>query len=254
MKRIKLIRACLSAALAQAVRWDLLIRNPVPLVEPPHEEEEEPRPLTPHQAAALLAVARGHEFEQLYTVMLATGLRISEALGLRWFDAERAEQGGADVDAKQIHVRQQLTIIPGQPWRLTPPKSKSGKRTVPLIPVAVAALQAQRKRVLEYRLRCPTDWPDHEFVFCDELGEPIVGRRVERVFKQHLKRAGLLATPTRCRTCGRSWHSKPDTTCAKPRAVEATFTPHSLRHSCGTWLTAQRVPDAGQVSVSGDDS
>jgi hypothetical protein len=47
VKRIKMIRACLPSALAQAVRWNLLGRNPVPLVEAPHEDEAEPRPLTP---------------------------------------------------------------------------------------------------------------------------------------------------------------------------------------------------------------
>ncbi len=252
VKRIKLIRAALSAALAQAVRWNLLVRNPVPLVEPPHEEDQEPWPLTPKQAAMLLDVARGHEFEQLYTVMLASGLRISEALGLRWFDPARADQGGAELEAKQLHVRQQLTIIPGRPWRLMPPKSKSGKRTVPLIPAAIEALQAQRRRVLEYRVRCPVDWPEHDLVFCDELGQPIVGRRVERVFKQHLKRAGLLETLRRCRSCGRGWHSDPDATCLKPKAMDPT--PHSLRHSCGTWLTAQRVPDRVVMAILGHTS
>jgi integrase len=227
VKRIKLIRACLSAALTQAVRWNLLVRNPVSLVEPPHEEQEEPRPLTPEQAARLLSVARGHDFEQLYTVMLATGLRISEALGLRWFDVDRAELGGVDLEAKQLHVRQQITIIPGQPWTLTPPKSKSGKRSVPLIPVAIAALHAQRARGLELQVHAfPGTWQEHGFVFCDELGQPIVGRRVERVFKQHLQRAGL---PT-------------------------DFTPHSLRHSCGTWLTAQRVPDRVVMGILGHSS
>jgi integrase len=227
VKRIKLVRACLSAALAQAVRWNLIVRNPVSLVEPPTEEEKEPRPLTPEQAARLLAVARGHEFEQLYTVMLATGLRISEVLGLRWFDADRAELGGVDLEAKQLHVRQQITIIPGQPWCLTPPKSKSGKRTIPLIPVAIAALQAQRKCTLELQVHAfPGTWQEHGFVFCDDLGQPIVGRRVERVFKQHLQRADL----------------------------PADFTPHSLRHSCGTWLTAQRVPDRVVMGILGHSS
>lgn len=226
VKRIRLIRAALSAALTQAVRWNLIIRNPVPLVEPPHEEEDEPQPLTPEQATALLAAARGHEFEQLYTVMLATGLRISEALGLRWFDPGRSELGGVDLDGKRLHVRQQITIIPRQAWRLTPPKSKSGRRTIPLIPAAVAAFEAQHTRTLEYRRRCPVDWPEYDLVFCDELGQPIVGRRVERIFKRHLQLAGL---PT-------------------------NLTPHALRHSCGTWLTAQRVPDRVIMGVLGHSS
>jgi integrase len=90
----------------------------------------------------------------------------------------------------------------------------------------VAALQAQRKRTLGYRLQCPAEWPEEDLVFCDELGRPIVGRRVERVFKQHLKRAG---PPT-------------------------GLTPHSLHHSCGTWLTAQRVPDRVIMGILGHSS
>jgi integrase len=252
VKRIGSVRAALSAALSQAVTWNLLIRNPVPLVEPPHEQDEEPRPLTPDQAARLLAVAEGHEFEQLYTVMLATGLRISEALGLRWYDPDHADQGGVDLDEKRLHVRQQTTIIPKQPWRLSSPKSRSGRRTIPLIPAAVAALHVQRKRTLGYRLRCPVDWPEHDLVFCDELGRPIVGRRVERVFKQHLERAGLLAALRRCRSCGRGWHAAPDGVCDKPKAADPT--PHTLRHSCGTYLTAQRVPDRVIMAILGHSS
>jgi integrase len=53
-----------------------------------------------------------------------------------------------------------------------------------------------------------------------------VGRRVERIFKRHLKEAG---PPTE-------------------------LTPHSLRHSCGTWLTAQRVPDRVIMAVLGHSS
>jgi integrase len=189
----------------------------------------------------LLVHAAGHEFEHLYTLMLATGLRISEALGLRWPDI--------DADKRRLQVRQQLTVIPGEPWQLTPPKSKSGRRSVPLIPAGIAALSAQRKRVLEYRLRCPADWPEHDLVFCDELGEPLVGRRVERVFKQHLERAGLLSILRRCRTCGRAWHTSADAVCTKPTPLDPT--PHSLRHSTGTYLTARGVPDRVVMEILG---
>jgi integrase len=73
---INLTRATLSGALNQAVKWNLLARNPVSLVEPPYDEDNEPQPFTPEQAAAFLQSVAGHEFAQLYTAMLATGLRI----------------------------------------------------------------------------------------------------------------------------------------------------------------------------------
>jgi integrase len=204
--------------MAQAVKWGLAVRNPVPLVGPPHEEDVEPEPLTPAQAATFLRAINGHEFEYLLTVMLASGLRIGEALGLRWPDV--------DLDKRRLQVRQQLTVIPGERWQLTPPKSKSDRRTFGLIPAAISALRSQRARVLEYRLRCPTVWPEQDLVFPDELGNPLVGRRVERVFKQLLGRAGL---PT-------------------------TFTPHSLRHSTATYLTAMDVPPRVIMEIMGHSS
>jgi len=88
---------------------------------------------------------------------------------------------------------------------------------------AIAALQAQRRRVLEYRLRCPAPWPAHDLVFCDELGQPLVGRRLERLFKQPIRQAGL----------------------------PSTFMPHALRHSTGTYLTAMGVPDRVVMEILG---
>jgi len=97
---------------------------------------------------------------------------------------------------------------------------------VPLIPAAVAALNAQHERVVEFRRAQLAPWPIHDLVFCDQLGEPIVGRRVERVFQQLLERAGL---PT-------------------------TLTPHSLRHSTATYLMAMGAPHRVMMEVMGHSS
>jgi len=210
-KSIDLVRATLSGALTQAMRWGLILRNPVSLVQPPYSEDEEPRALTPEQATALLNAVAGHEYEQLYTVMLATGLRIGEALALRWQDVE--------LERNRLHVRQQLTVLPGQPVQFTPPKSRSGRRTIPLIPAAVTALRAQRAIDDAHLV-------GSLLVFSNELGQPLVGRRVERLFKECLRKAHM---PT-------------------------TFTPHSLRHSTATYLMARGVPARVIMEIMGHSS
>ena len=193
-------------------------RNVVPLTEAPRSSVEEPQPLTPEQAQAFLNAAAGHEFEHLFTVMLATGLRIGEALGLQW--------SAVSVESQRLQVRRQLIEIPRQPRRFGEPKSASGKRSIPLIPVAVAALHAQRAKVLKYKLVAGTGWQDQDLVFPDQIGRFLVSRRVDRVFKSLLVQAGL---PT-------------------------TFTPHSLRHSTGTYLTACGVPDRVVMEMLGHSS
>jgi integrase len=215
---ISLVRACLCSALTRAEKWQLVQRNVVPLTEAPRSSVDEPQPLTPEQAQAFLHAAAGHEFEHLFTVMLATGLRIGEALGLQW--------SAVNLESTRLQVRKQLIEIPRQPRRFGEPKSASGKRSVPLIPAAIAALHAQRARVLQYKLVAGSAWQDQDLVFPDYIGRFLVSRRVDRVFKSLLGQAGLATT----------------------------FTPHSLRHSTGTYLTARGVPDRVVMEMLGHSS
>lgn len=66
-----------------------------------------------------------------------TGMRASELRGLRWEDV--------DLDAGVIHVRQRAD----QWGHMGPPKSKAGRRDIPLGPMVISTLK-------EWRLACPT--------------------------------------------------------------------------------------------------
>ena len=62
-----------------------------------------------------------------------TGLRLSELRGLCWPDV--------DLEAGMIHVRQRADA-----WgKMGPPKSKAGKRDIPLAPIVVNALKQWQK-------------------------------------------------------------------------------------------------------------
>ena len=65
-----------------------------------------------------------------------TGMRLSELRGLRWSDL--------DLEAGMIHVRQRADA-----WgHIGPPKSKSGKRDIPLAPLVLNTLK-------QWRINCP---------------------------------------------------------------------------------------------------
>jgi len=86
----------LRTALGQAVKWQLLARNPVDAVEPPRAAHKEMRALDEQESAKLLA---GFERSRLYTpvfVAVTTGLRRGELLALRWTDL--------DLDAGQLII------------------------------------------------------------------------------------------------------------------------------------------------------
>ena len=77
-------RSVLRAALNQALRWELVSRNAAALTDPPRYRAREIQPLTPAQARTLLDAVAGHRLEALISVGLGLGLRLGEALGLRW--------------------------------------------------------------------------------------------------------------------------------------------------------------------------
>jgi integrase len=150
---------------------------------------------------------------------VATGLRAGEARGLRWADVD------LDAAAPAIQVRQHVIEVPGQGRMFEAPKSQHGRRTIPLIPIAVSALQAQHRRVSEMRLRAGPLWQGNDLVFPAELGEPLLSRRLRDRFTRIARQAGL-----------------------------KNVTPHTLRHSTGTFLLAAGVPDRTVQAILGHGS
>ncbi len=112
-------RAILRSALHDASRWGLLgERNAAGLADVPKGLAKEGAPLEPEQASTLLASAADQPIGPLVTVLLASGLRLGEALGLRWDDV--------DLERSRLQVRSTLVRVRGEHWRLGPPKSQSG--------------------------------------------------------------------------------------------------------------------------------
>ncbi len=97
---VRRIRSVLAQALTQGVRWGSVNRNVASLTRGTRQMRREGRTLTPSQARTLLASLRGHRNEALYSLMLWTGLRRGEALGLRWDDV--------DLDQGLLLVRRPL--------------------------------------------------------------------------------------------------------------------------------------------------
>lgn len=206
-RRVQYIRSVLRKALNDALKMGLVARNVVTLTDPPKQVRHEIQPLAPEQARQFLDAVRGNRLEGLYVAALATGLRQGELLGLRWRDV--------DLDGAALRVAVTLQRIDKE-YRLLEPKTAKSRRTLPLPPVAVAALRAHRIRQLEERLRGGDVWEDWQgagLVFTREDGGPLHASTVTHHFQKLLATAGL------------------------PRV---RF--HDLRHTAATLLLAQGAP------------
>lgn len=81
-------------------------------------------------------------FGTLFTVLLGTGMRIGEALGLRWCDC--------DFEKKLISVNHILLYKQsengGYRYRISEPKTKAGFRVIPMLSDVETALMREKKK------------------------------------------------------------------------------------------------------------
>ena len=117
--------ALINQSLIAAVRWRLLADNPASQASPPRPKSyrKEVVAWDESEAVAFLrrAESRGTRFYPLWYLLLATGLRRGEALGLHWSDIT--------WDGGTISVTKALTVTPGKGrggYRLTATKTTKG--------------------------------------------------------------------------------------------------------------------------------
>jgi integrase len=188
-RTLKRLSAPLAALMATAVEEGVIGTNPARDVNVPSGRDElhrfdedaddgdDPEPgkakaLTSEQVAAVLLVVN-QRWRLLFALLAATGLRISEALALRWRDLE-LDGGRPVVKVRRAHVR----------GAYGPPKSKYGRREVP-IPFALVRELRERRKV--------TEWPGaDELVFPSMAGTVMdPGNLHRRTLKPAAQEAGV---------------------------------------------------------------
>lgn len=211
-RQAQLAYAVLHIALAQAVDWDILARNPADRVERPAYAAKPVSPYSVAQARTLLAQVAGDRLEHLYRVALGMGLRLGELIGLRWEDV------ALDSDPPTLAVSQQIYRqweMGGEGSRLVAeaPKSLTGRRRLVLPARLVEALRDQSERLVIDRRLAGERWQEHGLVFPSSIGTPLEPTTIRR----HFHRSRLAASLPHRR-------------------------PHDMRHSAASFMLAQGVP------------
>ncbi|GAA1122639.1 hypothetical protein GCM10009577_52160 [Streptomyces javensis] len=132
------IGATFSSALSHAVRTRVIAANPCRYVLLPRPVAPERICWNPAQAAAFLRHNHAHYGDQmadLFELLLGTGMRRGESLGLHWTDVHLAE--------RMLLVRWSLTAVNNNHLYLDHPKTKASRNWVSLAPRVVAALERQ---------------------------------------------------------------------------------------------------------------
>jgi integrase len=204
------VHTIVHAVLRQAVKDQLLLRNPADAATPPSAREARAPEMHCWNAAELatfLIWAQGNaQNYPLWNTLAMTGMRRGEALALRWRDV--------DLDAGTVSIRRSAGMVrnAGEGAGVVEGDTKTGKaRVVDLDADATAVLRAHRKARGAVHLNHVRD---DALIFGDLVGQHRNPEHVSRQFGRDVERCELVS------------------------AIRL----HDLRHSHATILLTDRVP------------
>ena len=176
-------------ALKYAVKIDLIEVNPADKVERPKRKQYVGSFYDADEINALFEAAKGTKLELPILFGAFYGLRRSEAVGLKW-DAIDFEQNTivirhtvtqCNVDGKKVIVASDTT------------KTKSSRRTLPLVPFVKERLLALKEEQAENRRLCGRSYIKEYlgYVCVNEIGDLIKPSYVTRSFSKLLQANGF---------------------------------------------------------------
>lgn len=150
----KWARIILTGMLGLAARRDAIPMNPMRDTSKRLTDPREVRAMTIEEVAQLresvgiwsganrMGPPRGDDLVELLEVLIGTGVRIGEALALRWQDT------ALDSDVPTVLVAGTVVMVEGKTFRQDHPKTVSGRRMLALPAFVVDALRRQQQRDL----------------------------------------------------------------------------------------------------------
>ncbi len=174
---VRNIELILSMVLEIAVKDDVLRNNPCrgslrDLKREFGNDAKDVRALTLKEQKIfedfLAKPGRYHQYCPVFTVMLWTGMRVGEVLGLRWDDI--------DFENNEISVNHTVIFYSngkgrGSTNKINPPKTRGSNRTVPMLPKVKEALLQEKERQDLLGIKCNSTIDGYtNFIFLNEKG------------------------------------------------------------------------------------
>ena len=119
--------------------------------------------LAPTEVHIFFEHTKDDRLHGLWVVLLTTGLRIGEAMALRWDDI--------DLETGSLTVRRTVQRLKGRGLVVGEPKTARSRRTVYLSAGSIVALKLHEARQKIERRNARDLWQDRNLVFCTEVGD-----------------------------------------------------------------------------------
>lgn len=179
----------LSAVLQDAVEWQVITSNPAARVKAPKVSKKKAACYDEEQTLNLLLALDKEPFKYkvMINLLLATGFRRGEAMGLEWRHIN-FENNTIEIEQASQYVKGIGTFTKG-------PKNETSKRVVTVPAQVMLLLKQYKKDQNEQRLKLGDMWNNSERLFTTWDGAPAHPDSLSKWFPLFLKRHGLPHLP-----------------------------------------------------------
>ena len=193
-KTISNMNLYLHKALDQAYKEKIIPANPASALSLPRPKRPEIEILTRDEQAALVSASYTDRYGVFIRLVLVTGLRLDELLGLMWEDI--------DLRKNMLHVKRALNRlqIPGLPDDyqgprtqivIQEPKSENSIRSIPLLPAVVHDLLCWKQTQDSDKMMAEGEYQNTGLIVTNPLGGHIEPRTFSDYYHRILDKAGL---------------------------------------------------------------
>lgn len=210
---VREIHKLLRCAFNQAVRWELMPRNPVLNATLPKEERKERDIWTPDTLAKAMEVCDDPILSLALNLAFSCSLRIGEMLGLTWDCVDISPHSIENKNAS-IYINKELQRVTREALEelsdkgvlkkfppciasthtalvLKEPKTKTSVRRVYLPATVDNMLVERRKEIEELMDLFGDEYIDNDLVFCSSNGRPLESAVINRSFNRLIEKHGL---------------------------------------------------------------
>ena len=206
---IREIHKLLRSAFTQAVKWELMPRNPVLNATLPKEQHQKREIWTAETLIHALEVCDDDILSLAINLSFACSLRIGELLGLTWdcvtIDEKSIIENNAqifiDKELQRVDTETMFKLDKKEILYVFPPIYNKGTTSLVLktpktvmstrkiyLPITVAKMLRERKKQIEEMKDIYGDeFDDHNLVFCHSTGKPMEGQIINRALKKLIK-------------------------------------------------------------------
>lgn len=175
----------ISVILQTAVEWQYIPANAAERVKPPKAEANDALYLDDKQAIHLLELLEAQPiyYRTAVTVLLFTGMRRGELMGLVWSDI--------DFDNNTITIQRSLQYLPDMGVFTSDTKTKSSRRVIKAPATAIQSLKIYRTWQKRTFMSIGQQWKESGCVFVTQNGTPMHPDTLTSWFSSFIKTTDL---------------------------------------------------------------